>query len=81
MKITKSQLKQIIKEETNSILKESRSFDLYEIEEIIDEMLSGRADSYLAARQLQVWWDNLQEDPAFMKLGNDPSDKFSGRRG
>tara|TARA_B100000686_G_C16410721_1_gene772073 strand:+ start:50 stop:292 length:243 start_codon:yes stop_codon:yes gene_type:complete len=80
MKITKSQLKEIIKEEADSLLKESRTFNLYEIEEIIDEMLGGRADSYLAD-QLQAWWDGLQDDPAFMELGKNPSDKFSGRKG
>ena len=80
MKLTKSQLKRIIKEEKDKLLKESRSFNLHEIEEIIDEMFGGRADSYLA-EQLQAWWDGLQEDPAFMSLGKDPSDKFSGRKG
>ncbi len=79
MKITKTQLKQIIKEEKDKLLKESRSFNLYEIEEIIDEMLGGRADGYLA-KQLEEWWERLQDDPAFMNLGKDPSDKFSGRR-
>ena len=96
MKITKSQLKQIIKEELKETQKHSLGgsenvyqkysskeptpFNLYEIEEIIDEMLGGRADSYLAD-QLQAWWDGLQEDPAFMELGKDPNDKFSGRKG
>ncbi len=96
MKINKAQLKQIIKEELHK-LKEggyaghlkgakgpsgrgSRKFNLYEIDDIIDEMFGGRADSYLA-EQLQAWWEGLQDDPAFMEIGKDPNDKFSGRRG
>jgi hypothetical protein len=79
MKITKSQLKQIIKEEADSLLKESR---LYGIEEIISELYQlEKGVGVGLADRLTGWWEMLQNDPAFMELGKDPSDKFSGRRG
>ena len=58
MKITKSQLKQLIKEELSNIT----------------EGGAGLAD------RLMGWWEMLQNDPGFMELGRDPTDKFGGRR-
>ena len=83
MKITRTQLNQIIKEEKDKLLKEhaTKGFTLnvYELEDIISELWKLEGGSGLADR-LTGWWELLQNDPAFMDLGKDPSDKFSGRR-
>jgi hypothetical protein len=71
-------------EELGKVLKEASAtqgfkFNLYEMEEIISELYQLEGGAGLADR-LMGWWEMLQNDPGFMELGRDPTDKFGGRR-
>ena len=73
----------LVMEELGIVLKEASvakgAINLYEMEEIISDLYQLEGGAGLADR-LTGWWEMLQNDPGFMELGRDPTDKFGGRR-
>jgi hypothetical protein len=81
MKITRRQLRRLIKEEQSRIIKEQYylqdfPFRLSGIDDVISELWTLEGGQHLADK-LQGWWDMLQAQPGFSY--RDTSDKFSGR--